>query len=136
MERPHFAPDTKKYYIVDDDIDDQQYLIEALTENDRLAQCYTANNGQEAITYLESIPTPFPDVIFLDLNMPRMGGKQCLTALKLIPRLSNIPVIIYSTSSDEREIADTIQMGAAHFLVKGSNFGVLRQELTSILATL
>lgn len=129
-------PDTKKYYIVDDDIDDQQYLIEALTENDRSAQCYTANNGQEAMTYLESTPTPFPDAIFLDLNMPRMGGKQCLTELKRLPLLRDIPVIMYSTSSDEKEIADTIRMGAAHFLVKGSSFKDLRQELTSILDAL
>lgn len=115
-------------------MDDQQYLIEALTENDRSAQCYTANNGQEAMIYLKSIVAPFPDAIFLDLNMPRMGGKQCLTELKLIPLLRDIPVIIYSTSSDNGEIADTMQMGAAHFLVKGSNFKDLRQELALILA--
>lgn len=86
--------------------------------------------------YLESTPAQFPDAIFLDLNMPRMGGKQCLTELKLIPLLRDIPVIMYSTSSDEREMADIIQMGAAHFLVKGSSFKVLRQELTVILAAL
>lgn len=129
-------PDTKRYYIVDDDIDDQQYLIEALTENDRSAQCYTANNGQEAIDYLESIPVPFPDAIFLDLNMPRMDGKECLTALKGRPLLRNIPVIICSTSSDGQEIAESIELGASYFLIKGSNFKALKQELTFILSQL
>lgn len=88
------------------------------------------------MTYLENISSLFPDVIFLDLNMPRMGGKQCLTELKLLPLLRDIPVVMYSTSSDKKEMADTIQMGAAHFLVKGSNFKDLRQELTLILAAL
>lgn len=125
----------KTYYIVDDDRDDQNYLIEALSENDPDARFFTAANGQEALLFLQSGIAPLPDVIFLDLNMPRMNGRQCLTELKLSPALRDIPVIIYSTSSDKKEMQETITMGAAYFLVKRSNFHDLKEELSSIAAT-
>lgn len=127
---------TKVYYIVDDDIDDRQFLIEALTENDPSIQCFTASNGQEAITYLKKDNILLPDAIFLDLNMPRFTGKQCLAELKRTPSLQHIPIIIYSTTSDKKEMRHTIQMGASHFLIKKSSFKELSEELFSILAGL
>jgi CheY-like chemotaxis protein len=123
---------TKLYYIVDDDPDDQQFLIDALTKNDLSVTCITATNGQEAILCLSNSANPVPDAIFLDLNMPRMNGKECLTELKLTPSLRHIPVIIYSTTSDKREIKETMQLGAIYFLVKKSIFSELRKELSSI----
>jgi CheY-like chemotaxis protein len=125
---------TKTYYIVDDDIDDQQFLIEALTENDTSAVCLTASDGQEAIGHLKTGLVPLPDAIFLDLNMPKFNGKQCLEELKRTPSLQNIPIIIYSTSSDKKEIQEAIQMGASHFLVKKTSFKELCVELSSITA--
>src|ERR1700692_1676108 len=72
-------------FIVDDDIDDQQFLIEALVKNNPVSQCFTASHGEEAITHLTNAIVPIPDVIFLDLNMPRLNGKQCLLILKQTP---------------------------------------------------
>jgi len=123
---------TKIFYVVDDDVDDQQFLIEALSGNDQSILCFTASNGQEAITYLNGAGVSLPDVIFLDLNMPRLNGKQCLAELKRTPSLQHIPIIIYSTTSDKKEILDTMQMGAAYFLTKRSNFKELKVELSSI----
>ena len=123
-------------YIDDDAADDQQFLIEALTENNPSAQCLTAFNGQEALTYLKQNDILLPDAIFLDLNMPRFTGKQCLMELKRTPSLQHIPVIIYSTTSDKREIGDAVKMGASHFLVKKSSFKELSEELLVILTAL
>ncbi len=120
------------YYVVDDDVDDRQFLIEALAEIDMSAQCLTACNGQEAIAFLNLTDSSKPDAIFLDLNMPRMNGKQCLAELKKSPALKNIPVIIYSTSSDEQEMAETLKLGAAYFLTKKIRFGDLCTELLSM----
>ncbi|HEY4935181.1 MAG TPA: response regulator [Puia sp.] len=131
-------PLTRKniYYIVDDDTDDQQFLIEALTENDINVQCFTAPNGKEAINNLKKAVIPLPDAIFLDLNMPQLNGKQCLAELKRTASLQHIPVIIYSTTSNKKEMQDTLQMGASYFIVKKSSFKDLRKELSLITSKL
>ncbi|MDO6428980.1 response regulator [Flavitalea sp. BT771] len=124
----------KTYFIVDDDADDQQFLIEALVKNDPSCRCFTASDGQEAITHLRSAITPIPDVIFLDLNMPLMNGRECLAALKKSPFFQHIPVIIYSTTSNKTEIQYIIEQGAAYFLIKKPGFQQLREEISSIPA--
>ena len=72
------------FYIIDDDRDDQDYLITALKEIDPDSECFTAFNGQEGLRKLEMGFIPIPSVIFVDLNMPRVNGKQFLLAMKKI----------------------------------------------------
>ena len=127
---------TKIYYIVDDDTDDQQFLREALIENDPIAQCFTAYDAQEALTNLNDALIPLPDAIFLDLNMPGLDGKQCLAELKRTPSLRHIPVVIYSTTSDEKEIQETLNMGASYFLIKRNSFNELKTALSPIIVAL
>jgi CheY-like chemotaxis protein len=117
-------------------MDDQQFLIEALTKNDLNVQCFIAPNGKEAINNLKKAIVPLPDAIFLDLNMPRLNGKQCLAELKRTVPLQHIPVIIYSTTSNKKEMQDTLQMGASYFMVKKSSFKELREELFLITSEL
>jgi CheY-like chemotaxis protein len=124
------------YYIIDDDMDDRQFLIEALTENDQNIQCFSALNGREAIINLKKAIIPLPDVIFLDLNMPQLTGKECLAELKRTASLQHIPVIIYSTSSNKKEIQETLEMGAFSYLIKKSSFQELREELLFISSEL
>ena len=122
----------KTYFIVDDDPDDQQFLIEALVENDPTCRCFTASDGQEAITNLSDATISIPDVIFLDLNMPLMNGRECLTALKRATLLQHIPVIIYSTTSNIEEIREILGQGASYFLMKKYSFKELREEIALI----
>jgi CheY-like chemotaxis protein len=123
---------TNIYFIVDDDVDDQQLLIDALVENNQFSQCFTASNGQEAIIHLTNAIVPIPEVIFLDLNMPGLNGKQCLIILKHSPSFQHIPVIIYSTTSNKREIQEIYELGATYFLIKKDSFKELLKELASI----
>jgi CheY-like chemotaxis protein len=123
---------TKTYFIVDDDTDDQQFLIEALGKNDPSCKCFTASDGQEAITGLVDATIPSPDVIFLDLNMPLMNGRECLVALKQTPSLQHIPIIMYSTTSNKKEIQAITEQGASYFLIKKPSFKELCEELSSI----
>ena len=125
---------SKTYFVVDDDIDDQQFLVDALTKNNPDCKCFTASNGQEAIAYLSDDLIPLPDVIFLDLNMPKMNGKQCLKHIKNSPLFHSIPVIIYSTSRLQEDMAEVAELGAAAFLVKPNKFHLLKTEIASILA--
>jgi CheY-like chemotaxis protein len=74
-----------------------------------------------------------PDLILLDLNMPKMDGKQCLDELKKDERLSQIPVFIYTTSSQSKDIEYTLQLGAECFITKPSSARDL-QTLLAIIA--
>jgi len=123
---------SKIYFIVDDDIDDQQFLAEALAGNNPDCRCFTASNGQEAITYLTDAFIPIPDVIFLDLNMPILNGAQFLVIIKQTSSLRHIPVIIYSTTSSKQEMEEMKKKGASYFLIKTHSFKALRVELASI----
>ena len=122
----------KTFLIVDDDSDDQELFIEALHEIDEFCKCLTAFDGEDALKKL-SDGMPRPDFIFLDLNMPRMNGKQFLAEIKNDHKLRQIPVIIYSTSSEKKDIQETTQLGAAFFLQKPNRFNDLSKALAKII---
>jgi CheY-like chemotaxis protein len=124
----------RTFFIVDDDIDDQELFMEAVGEVDGSIECLSASNCEEALSLLKSGKIGLPDVIFLDLNMPRLNGKQCLAELKKQANLRHIPVIIYSTSSEKRDIEETFELGAAYFLTKPNKFDELCQALTFVVS--
>jgi CheY-like chemotaxis protein len=116
---------------VDDDQEDREFFCEALREIDPSVICLTAGSGMEALSLLQK-QTRLPDYIFLDINMPMMDGKQCLKALKSISEYEAIPVIMYSTSTDSREIRECYKLGAEDFLIKPHSYEKLVNDLTSI----
>jgi len=119
--------------IIDDDRDDQELLEEALHEINVAIVCYKAGNGQEGMKLLLSGNIPMPEIIFVDLNMPRVNGRQFLHQIKDNKILQNIPVIVYSTSYDEHESNDLISAGAAHFLKKPTNYEELKTKLEPVI---
>ena len=122
---------TLTFFLVDDDIDDVSLFQEMLTEVDPSIKFTHANDGQEALDQLLSKSTK-PDLIFLDLNMPRMDGKQCLKLIKQAELLKEIPVIMYTTSSRSQDIEETMLHGAVCFITKPSSIRELESILTSI----
>ena len=118
--------------IVDDDADDLQFFIDAVGEIDPRIRCLTAFNGIEALKLLETQDTR-PDYIFLDLNMPKMNGTQCLRHLKSSPLFQSIPVIMYSTSRRPEDSAEVRDMGAAAFIIKPNKFLQLKEEISGVL---
>jgi CheY-like chemotaxis protein len=119
--------------IVDDDDDDIELFCEALKDVDQTIECICASNGEEAFNKLNQEDTSIPDYIFLDLNMPRLNGKQCLKRLKGSLRLQDIPVIIYTTSKLREDVEETRKLGAASFLTKPNKVNDLRNAIASIL---
>lgn len=119
-------------FLVDDDIDDHEIFKSALSKVDGDLTLLTATNGYEALDLLSTTGT-LPDYIFVDLNMPRMGGLQFLKEIKQTDTLKNIPVIIYSTSSNPVDIAKTKQLGAISFITKPSRFSDLCSLLQSLI---
>ncbi|MEP6676229.1 MAG: response regulator [Ferruginibacter sp.] len=125
---------SKTFLIADDDPDDRELFIEALKEIDGSSICITASDGQDALRQLQDTLTIFPDFIFLDLNMPLLNGAECLAEIKKNKELGHIPVIIYSTSAEKRDIDYTSTLGAAYFLQKPNRFEDLRTALADILS--
>jgi len=124
----------KVFFIADDDPDDRELFIEALRTIDPDCDCITAIDGEEALHKLNNGLPQLPDFIFLDLNMPRVSGKECLAAIKKNAKLNQIPVIIYSTSAEKKDMSETIQSGAAYFLQKPNRFDDLSKALENIIA--
>jgi len=121
--------------LVDDDLDDQEIFRLALAEVDDSIFIITAASGVEALDRLKTEQLR-PDCIFLDLNMPRMSGKQCLKLIKAEPNLVHIPVIIYSTSAEIRDIEETNALGAAAFITKPAIIQDLVTSLQNVLLRL
>ena len=123
----------KVLLIADDDPDDIQLFCEAVTEINNTIHCYSAKDGEEALQLLNTVNIK-PDYIFLDLNMPRMSGMQCLIQLKKDPYFSAIPVVIYSTSKMKQDVEDSLRMGAVSFITKPNKFEHLVKAISCILA--
>jgi CheY-like chemotaxis protein len=105
-------------FIVDDDEDDKKLFIESAKEVNTNINCVTASDGQEAMRFLKDEHNPLPDYIFLDLRMPRISGKQCLEEIRKDKRLRDIPVFIYTTSTDVKVSKELKEIGAVHFISK------------------
>ncbi len=104
--------------LIDDDEDDRKLFFEATADYDRAIQCIGAADAREAMLYLNNTAHALPDFIFLDLRMPGLSGEECLKEIKRDSRLASIPVIVYTTSRDEKESARLKELGAAHFMSK------------------
>jgi len=89
----------------DDDIDDLQLIKEAFSPYSDNVELITVSDGLEAVTYLENIPLhqPTPCLIILDINMPRMDGKEALKTIRDINRFEEIPAILFTTSSQSKD---------------------------------
>ncbi len=120
--------------LVDDDADDQEIFLYALKELHSPVTCLFARDGREALQKLAAAQ-PKPDYIFLDLNMAPMDGRACLEALKSDALLRDIPVIIYSTSSDPRTREEMMRLGASGYWVKDVSVAKLCGWLKKLLET-
>ncbi|WP_143306011.1 response regulator [Chitinophaga vietnamensis] len=119
--------------LIDDDLDDQEQFVLAMESLSHNIRCVMASDGEQGIRWLKEHRETLPDIIFLDLNMPRMTGKECLRAIRQLPHLSSVPVIIFSTSSEQRDMQETQQMGAAGYLVKYTSMNALVTALKKVI---
>ncbi|MEX2231401.1 MAG: response regulator [Cyclobacteriaceae bacterium] len=118
---------------IDDDLEDTEIFHEAISSVDPHIVFYSASDGHEGFKVLDQI-TVVPDFIFLDVNMPRMNGREFLSQIKKTVRLRSIPVIMYSTTCQKDEIRVYKNLGAKDFIIKPDNFEKLRQTLKEIIA--
>ncbi len=124
----------KKIMIIDDDQDDRFFFREALTEILSSAVCVEANDGIDALNQLRKVEQ-LPDFIFLDINMPRMNGKECLSELKKDVKLKNIPVIMYSTSVSPECIKELKALGSSSYLSKPTDLNKLPEQILAAITS-
>jgi CheY-like chemotaxis protein len=123
----------KVILVVDDDADDRELFRDALHETDNSAVYLSAGNGQEALDLFNQPGHIIPDFIFLDLNMPRMDGRQCLIRLRKIPRLEKVPIIIFTTLKPGFEGEEYRQLGANLCVTKPMLYAELKKIIRSII---
>lgn len=117
---------------VDDDAEDRQIFSDILSEIVPDSSLIHFAGGEDAVRYMRS-PDPVPDIIFLDMHMDGMDGKECLLKLRSMKAFMRIPIIIYSGLADGQETIYA-KLGASGFLKKSSHLTELKSGLTAILS--
>ncbi|HEX8270451.1 MAG TPA: response regulator [Flavobacterium sp.] len=124
----------KKFLFIDDDADDRDFFCDAMQMVDPSSTCHFANDGMDGIDKLVNDLDFTPDYIFIDMNMPRMDGIECLREIRKIERLSRTLIYMYSTSINPKLNEELRQSGAADILVKPSTIKDLNALLQQVLS--
>lgn len=125
-------PDKKLFHIVlaDDDEDDREVFEMAVKELNIPLQLSQEKDGMKLLSFLDT--NKKPDLIFLDLNMPKMKGTECLQIIRKNERFKKLPIIILSTSNAARDIDRCYELGANYYIIKPFSY----KELASIIKKL
>jgi CheY-like chemotaxis protein len=119
--------------LADDDEDDRLFFKEAFGEVKIKHEIATFNDGDMLMEYLNDTTNPLPDIIFLDLNMPRKSGLECLQEIRADKRLKNVSVAIYSTSSSSQDIEQTFITGANVYIKKPNDYNALKKVINDVI---
>lgn len=127
--------DTDYIHIIlaDDDEDDRLLFTDAFEEMKINTKVNTFNDGVELMDYLNNPNAVLPNVLFLDLNMPKKNGIECLNEIKKNARFNDIAIAIFSTSSSEEHIEETFVQGANIYIKKPSDFATLKKVLSDVV---
>lgn len=115
--------------LADDDETDRLIFRDALEELNMKTFIHTVNNGVQLMDYLTKDDVKLPHLLFLDLNMPRKNGLECLKEIRSNLKLKEISVAIYSTSTSEEDIEKTFLSGANIYIEKPNDFSTLKKVL-------
>ena len=122
-----------KCLLIDDDVDDQEVFLLVLKNVKSDIQFIVANDGVEGIKLLEKDKEIIPDYIFIDVNMPKMSGLECLQKIIGLPHLKSSKIYMYSTTSERSVLEKSKELGAIDLLVKPASVAALRDLLEKII---
>lgn len=120
----------KKILLVEDNRDDEELTLRALRKSNIMNEVVVARDGEEAIDYLfgqgnflsGSEPDFLPAVVLLDLKLPKVGGMEVLREIRSHPRTRRLPVVVLTSSKEERDLAEVYDLGANSYLYKPIDF--------------
>lgn len=123
---------SKPILLVEDDCVDVLTVQRALKELDVANPLISTGDGEEALEYLQDNAKTKPCMILLDLNMPRMSGMEFMEIAKSDESLKTIPIIVFTTSNTEQDIAKSFELGAAGYMVKSVDYSEFIEMIKTI----
>ncbi|WP_162343315.1 response regulator [Cyclobacterium salsum] len=121
--------------LADDDENDRLIFTEAFAELEIKTVVGTVKDGMKLMERLHDSTIPLPDLLFLDLNMPRKDGLECLKEIRSDKKLIGISIAIYSTSDNKKDLEETFLNGANIYIIKPSSFSKLKTVLEKAVMT-
>jgi two-component system response regulator len=133
------ADERADFLLVEDDADDVRLTLHAFKSANLANTIHVARDGVEALEYLfgsapnadQSVPEK-PKLILLDLKLPRLDGHEVLKRIKGDPRTKGIPVVVLTSSSEERDVMQTYQVGVNSYIVKPVDFEQFTESVRDI----
>ena len=119
--------------LADDDKDDCAFFKDVLEELPITTNLCIVHDGEQLMQLLAERTGHLPQVLFLDLNMPRKNGYECLSEIKRNNKLKQLPVIIFSTSFEEKEVNRLYETGAHYYIRKPADFSELKKVIYQAL---
>ena len=119
----------------DDEENDRLLFLDALKELKIKTNVHTINDGIALMDYLKNESNELPHLLFLDLNMPKKNGMECLKEIRGNDKLNDIAIAIFSTSQSEKDIEETLINGANVYINKPNSFDALIQVLNKVVMT-
>jgi two-component system response regulator len=127
--------------LAEDDEDDRELINDALLNSGFAVRTRFVGDGRELLDYLRTDrdgggevtrDAPWPSLILLDLNMPRMDGREALAEIKSDPGLRRIPVVVLTTSNDQEEVGAAYDLGASAFITKPVTYAGLLEAMGTV----
>jgi CheY-like chemotaxis protein len=120
-------------FYTDDDADDHELFSEVVGLLNKDYRVFGQTNGDQLLRLLKS-PPPYPDVVFLDLNMPEKSGFDVLKEIRAVSKFKHLPVVIFSTSNSESTIRLCKTLGATMYVTKPESYPEMLKTIKSILS--
>ena len=121
------TPNIPLILVADDDIDDQELIRESFLSNVKHCTVEIVSNGLQAVERLNNDKLPQPRLVILDLNMPMMNGLEVLQRIRDNKTLSDIPVVMFTTSTSPTNRSQSMKLGAKDYIVKPNDFNGLME---------
>lgn len=123
----------KLFFLIDDDEDDQQIFSLAVKNADNSFECVCTDDCVDAIKTFAADETFKPHAIFIDMNMPRINGIECLREVRKAQHHKDTPIYIYTTSSDEKIKKESLVYGATGLITKPSSLTDLISLISEVI---
>lgn len=124
---------TIRIWLIDDDEDDSFVFETALAALNHPVEFLSYLDSETALSTLLSSTATLPDLIFLDWNMPKLNGKDCLKAIRKLPGFAFLPIIIYTTSRAFQDQTEAKLLGASYFFTKPATISELGEKLKFLI---
>jgi CheY-like chemotaxis protein len=122
----------KPILLVEDDLVDAMTFKRALGDLEIRNQVIHSLNGEEALEYLRNDDNAQPCFVFLDLNMPRMNGIEFLKIVKADDKLKKIPIVVLTTSDNEKDIIESFELSVAGYMIKPADYKAFIEAIRTV----